>query len=906
VPVTPGARLGPYEVIAKLGAGGMGEVYRARDTKLDRDVALKILPESFASDPDRLKRFEREAKALASLNHPNIAQIYGFEGDGSPAGHGETRPLARIPLALVMELVEGQDLSTIIGAAEATPYGPTGISLSDAVSIARQIAEALEAAHEQGIVHRDLKPANIKVRADGTVKVLDFGLAKALDFRTPGPRDSANPGPGTLDPGPTMTSPALTAIGIVLGTAAYMSPEQAKGRPVDRRADVWAFGCVLYEMLTGRRTFGGASVTETIASVIKDAPDFMALPAETPSGLRRLLRRCLEKDPEKRLDSMHVVGLDLAEAMAGAAPDAVPTTPRSHRKTAAVVALVAAGAVAVTWVVKPPPETSAVVTRFEVVPPSGPVSAVAISPDGMLVAWIAPERDGLPLRIFIRRTDEFSARVLEIGNDLNETTVALAFSPDSQELAFPIRRDPTMSPSTEIRRVPVTGGQSTLVTKVPDSVFGLVWSDGTIYFNNGGSIQAVSESGGALRTIVAESDESVLQVRPMVINNGRDLLFSRTAIPATSWSLHTVPVTGGTSRLVMDGVFRYAVAPTGHLIYTAADDSVLFARRFVEDRVEVVGDAVPIGDLAGTNSAFVMSRTGTLVSRRAASLRTETLWVDRSTGRVDAIPGLTTQTGSVSLSTSGRYVLYSDRADTVGTMGSDAWVWDRQDGSRSRLTFDADVRVVDWIADDTAVLVTQVQTNPTLVRARPPWSSPPVPIGSGASGLAVAISPDGRRLLKNAADGPVLASIDGSGTPTPVEPRATGQHAGFSPDGRWVVYATQETGQPELWMRPYPEVAAGRWRLGPVGAQPVFWSSSGREVFFYSGERWVSRTVRAGAPGAAPVLGPAVPLDVPAGIQLRGVTPDGARWLAVRPIAEGPPVISVVLNFFEELRAKVR
>jgi len=304
-----GLRIGPYEIVAPLGAGGMGEVYRARDTNLNRDVALKILPESFAADGDRVARFKREAQVLASLNHPNIAAIYGLTETTSEV----------VSRALVMELVEGDDLSTLIDKSRALEtqgaLRTTGLPLADALPIARQIAAALEAAHEQGIVHRDLKPANIKVRADGTVKVLDFGLAKAMD--TVGRGFSRAEVEAA-----TMTSPAMTAMGMILGTAAYMSPEQARGRPVDRRADIWAFGVVLYEMLTGRRAFAGDDISIALANVLKEDVALGTLPADVPPAVRGLLRRCLEKDPKQRLHDIGEARLILADPFA-LQPDAV-------------------------------------------------------------------------------------------------------------------------------------------------------------------------------------------------------------------------------------------------------------------------------------------------------------------------------------------------------------------------------------------------------------------------------------------------------------------------------------------------------------------------------------------------------------------------------------------------------
>jgi serine/threonine protein kinase len=375
--LSPGTRLGVYEIVAKLGEGGMGQVYRARDTKLDRDVALKTLPELFASDPDRLMRFEREAKTLAALNHPHIAQIYGFEQSADAS-------------ALVMEFVEGEDLAQRIA------RGP--IPLDEALPIARQIAEALEAAHEQGIIHRDLKPANIHVRADGTVKVLDFGLAKALD----GARRAAAAADNTRLTSPTITSPAMTAAGLILGTAAYMSPEQARAKPVDKRADIWAFGVVLFEMLTGHRAFGGDDVTETLAELIKSDPDWSLLPAATPSSIRRLLSRALQKDPRRRLGDIHDARLELdetSEPAASALYPAVQSRPIVPWAIAALLAVTLAAAVYDRWRRMDAATASAEVVRFEIPPPPGREfssrrGTISLSPDGKHVAFVAGDVPG--------------------------------------------------------------------------------------------------------------------------------------------------------------------------------------------------------------------------------------------------------------------------------------------------------------------------------------------------------------------------------------------------------------------------------------------------------------------------------------------------------------------------------
>jgi tRNA A-37 threonylcarbamoyl transferase component Bud32 len=428
--LVPGARLGVYEVIAAIGEGGMGQVFRARDTKLNRDVALKILPDSFADDADRRQRFEREARTLAALNHPGIAQIYGTVEAAGPTKHE----------ALVMELVPGPTLDDVIR--ERAARSRTGLPIPDTIRIAAQIAEALEVAHEAGIVHRDLKPANVKVRDDGVVKVLDFGLA-----RTSGSGDPAV-SPSMV----TMLSPAVTHEGVILGTAGYMSPEQAKGRPADKRSDIWAFGAVVWEMLTGRQLFGGATVTEVIASVIKDAPDFTALPANTPPGLRRLLERCLERDPKLRLRDIGEARIALART--DEPRDVVaPARPRSARRglLLAVGALsIAAAAGVAGWIVKPgaPPAPA---RRFDLPRAIAEGSGFAFAPDGERIAYIKDAR----LYVHTLATG--------VATDLAAVPPAagpsLFWSHDSQTIGF--------SAESALRTIPAAGGTPFVVCKIP-------------------------------------------------------------------------------------------------------------------------------------------------------------------------------------------------------------------------------------------------------------------------------------------------------------------------------------------------------------------------------------------------------------------------------------------------------
>jgi serine/threonine protein kinase len=413
----PGTRLGPYEVHSALGAGGMGEVYRARDTKLGRDVALKIIPESWASDPDRLARFQREAQMLASLNHPHIAAIYGFEESPHPS-------------ALVLELVEGPTLAARI------EQGP--ILVEDALPIARQIADALEGAHERGIVHRDLKPANIKLRPDGTVKVLDFGLAKAVE-----------PAAGTATAhSPTITSPAMTQLGTILGTAAYMSPEQAKGRAADKRSDIWAFGCVLFEMLAGVQVFAGDDVTDSIAAILRAEPDWQKLPADTPPAIRRLLRRCLEKDPKERLTDIGVARLEIKDALATPFSEA-PSLARPASRRVLLPWIVAATSLAaslalVAWSLRRDP-VDLFPLRLEIVPPAGFWSnSVALSPDGKQLAFVAPV-NGTP-SLWLRRLDQETAQPVSGTKD----AYFPFWSPDGRAIGF--------FAGSKLQRINLSGG----------------------------------------------------------------------------------------------------------------------------------------------------------------------------------------------------------------------------------------------------------------------------------------------------------------------------------------------------------------------------------------------------------------------------------------------------------------
>jgi eukaryotic-like serine/threonine-protein kinase len=545
--LTSGARIGPYGILSPLGAGGMGEVYRARDTKLGRDVAIKVLPEHLADDRDRLARFEREAQLLASLNHPHIAAVHGFEQ-------------AEDFSALVLELVEGPTLADLLA------QGP--LPVDDALAIARQIVDALEAAHDQGIVHRDLKPSNIKVRPDGTVKVLDFGLAKLAD-------PIAGPSSGALSLSPTITSPAVTVAGVILGTAAYMSPEQARGKTVDRRSDIWAFGCVLFEMLSAHRAFeGGDNISDVVAAILKNEPDWSLLGTDVPPRVHALLRRCLRKDPRKRLPHIAVVRLELEEADDGDPKTAPAAGPPAWKRALPVsVATVVTGLLVglVMWALRPAVPAPQVL-RFPIVVPSGTfidraVRAVAVSPDGTRVAMAAGGR------IFLRTLAEDDARPIA-GSEVTQGYLGEpVFSPDGDELVYWTGTAPERA---TLKRISVNGGSAVTVATA-SFAFGTTWGARGIVFAQGAGLAAnrilrVPSEGGTPETLVTLA-EGEAPSSPQILPGGDAVLFTLSPIRGVqdltqeSWDRSRVVVHdlgSGQRKTIIDGGSDARYVPTGH------------------------------------------------------------------------------------------------------------------------------------------------------------------------------------------------------------------------------------------------------------------------------------------------------------------------------------------------------
>src|SRR5262245_9119224 len=551
MPLTAGAHVGPYEILAAIGAGGLGEVYKARDTTLNRDVALKILPEAFALDAERIARFKREAQVLASLNHLNIGAIYGFEDGGG--AH-----------ALVLELVAGPTLADRIAKGPLPP--------DEALPIARQIVEALEAAHEQGIIHRDLKPTNIKIREDGTVKVLDFGLAKALD----------PPGASTANAttSPTMSMHATQA-GIILGTAAYMSPEQAVGKPVDRRSDLWAFGVVLLEMLTGRRVFRGETVSHVLASVLKDEPDWAALPATTPTSIRRLLRRCLEKDRKRRLDSIADARLEIDDALTDGRSTLEATSPRRVGSIAIAMALIGGSLVTALgmWLAMRPTAAPSRPIRFTIVPPAAQPLAlsdnIALYADGTHLVYAV----GHQRQLMIRALDQLEAVQLRgaIGARFP------FFSPDGRWVGF--------HAPNEIRKILVAGGLPVTVCRTYGGFRGASWvSDDTIIFATSDpstGLLSVPASGGEPKVLTKPESGKEDHFYPTVLPDGRAVLFSRVPAGSNEKAMVAVlEVSTGQEKMLIRGGTRPSYVDSGYLIYAFGD--ALQAVRFDRGRLDVV------------------------------------------------------------------------------------------------------------------------------------------------------------------------------------------------------------------------------------------------------------------------------------------------------------------------------
>ena len=893
--VAPGSKLGPYEVLSRLGAGGMGEVWRARDARLQRDVALKILPEIFASDPDRLARFQREAQALAALNHPNIAQIYGYEEAGGVR-------------ALAIELVDGEDLAERLVRGALPP--------DEALPIARQVAEALEAAHEKGIVHRDLKPANVKLTADGTVKVLDFGIAKAISGDAAGGVATSTP---TLMP--TMTS-AGTAAGFILGTAAYMSPEQARGKPVDRRADVWAFGALLYEMLAGRRAFEGETVTDVLAAVVTRDPDWDALPASVPPSVRRLVRRALVKDPRNRLQAIGDARVVLQETLAGTgetdravlAPPLVPARPRTRLLPWAIAALfgLATLALAVAFLARAPSAPVAARTiRAAIPPPPGtefvPIGSAAgspvLSPDGLHVAFVARDAKGTS-RLYVQPLATGEPRALEGTEGARRPF----WAPDGRSLGF--------CANNQLQRVEIVGGRPAVIAPVSDERGGSWGKDGTIVFapDFNGAIFRIPAAGGRAEpvTILDRTRREGTHRYPSFLPDGRHFLYL-----ARGYLAYTHADEGVYVGSIDDPGFRVkllsfatsAAYAAGRLYYVR--DGALVAQTFDLAQLRLEGDPAVVArdvrfDPRFSHGVFSVSDAGLIVYQAAGNQDdTELVWLDRQGRRIGTLDG-PGHFGGVSI---------SPQADRAVTSVYDPVTWrghlrvyDIARGTSTRLTFEQadDIDPV-WSPDGTTIAFARLADGGFHIWTKPAdGSTPERLLYKGDGSLSpVSWSADGRQLLtwstptEKGETG--LWTLDASGTGTPQRftgSRFNGELAQFSPDGRWVVFDADESGPTRAYVAAFPDTGA-RWQVSDQDGTSPRWSRDGKEIVYLEDSTFVT-AVPVDHSGAAPRFGtPERLFEVPLAVTLEwryDVTRDGERFLVVLPLehARAEPFTLVV------------
>ncbi len=894
--ISPGLRLGVYDVVAPLGAGGMGEVWRARDTRLGREVALKFLPPDFAADPERHARFEREAKLLASLNHPNIAVLYGLEHlDGH---HG-----------LVMELVDGEGLDERIARGR--------VPVEEAIQIALQIAEALEAAHEKGIVHRDLKPANVKVRPDGTVKVLDFGLAKVWDEKVE-----------TSDPAhsPTVTG-VYTRAGVILGTVAYMSPEHTRGKPVDKRTDIWAFGCLIYEMLSGRKAFDGDTVTDVIAAVVTKEPHWDALPPDVPVGVRRALRRCLEKDPRRRfrdvgdarfeLEEVEPEGPDAtpAAAPATAAPAAAPRRTVLPWSAAAVVFALAAG-LGVGYLHPGPAPARQV--RSYVLPPAktqfvfnGATGGAVLSPDGARLVFAARDEAGNQL-LWVRPLDSLTAQPLEGTED-----AAFPFwSPDSRSVGFFV--------PGKLKKIDTFGGPPQAVCDATSGRGGTWNAAGVIVFAPDvyGGLSRVASVGGTATPLV-KPDESRGQTSlrwPAFLPDGRHFVYwggNPTASGQDTRGTYLAGLDGADQRYLGQADSNALYAPPGYLLYLR--DQSLMAHLLDASSLMLRGEAFPIAEEVASPEAyrlgrFSASQDGTLAFLTGENDRYRVVWVNQGGGQGDAV-GEPVLVPSIRLSPDGRTL--AEQVEDPQTKNLDIWLVDLARGVKTRFTFDPSVDVGPvWSPDGARIAWSSNAKGHFDIYAKNASGAGAVEtiVASKADKFVSDWSRDGRFLAftqldpagKTAADVWVMP-LFGDRKPYPfvATPFVEG-NAVFSPDGHWLGYQSNESGRQEIYVTPFPQGGA-KWQVSQAGGMTPMWRADGKVLYYRSLDGTLMDASIAANGGALEVGTPhefaTIQLpDLGATAVAYALPPKGDRFLVLRSQQNGPNPLTLVTNWTSGLR----
>ena len=893
-----GSSIGPHRIVSQLGAGGMGEVYRARDTRLGREVALKVLPSAFSSDPERMARFSREAQLLAALNHPNIAAIYGIEESGGVR-------------ALVMELVEGVTLADLIR------RGP--IPRDRALSIARQIAEAIEFAHDKGIVHRDLKPANVKITPDGVVKVLDFGLAKGAD------EDSA---PGDPHSSPTITI-AASALGMILGTAPYMSPEQAHGRAADRRSDIWSFGVVLYEMLTAKQAFPGESVSGTLAAVLMAEPDWHALPKDTPPAIRRLLLRCLTKDARKRLQAAGEARIVIEEALANpTAPEPITETRPSRWPllTTAVLALALIVA-AIGWWRATRPVSHPVLRLHVDLGPEAVLSpqrgsGLAVSPDGTRLAFISRDLEGRT-HLAVRALD--SPRTTALAG--SDGGVDPFFSPDGQWVAF--------FADESLKKAPVQGGAAVTLCDAPTARGGSWADDNTIVFASTyrGGLSRISASGGSPQPVTQldEKKGEVTHRYPQALPSAVLFTSSRDGADYQDASIEAVPLKGGRHKTLVQGAYFTRYLASGHIVYLRRGS--LFAAPINARTLEITGPASPVlEDVKNAPAAgvahFDISRDGMAVYVPEKGGQNQSVfWLDGQ-GNLQKLGAAPRLYSTPRVSPDGTRLALAVRENA----NTNLWVYEWATERLSPLTFIHGVAQDPvWTPDGRHIAFSAREAQSPVTRIewiRADGGGQPQKLFEGHESIVPrSFSPDGRQLAFDTGGAETkkdiwILPIDLADPERPKPGKAAPflvtdydeLQPSFSPDGRWVAYFSNESGRSEVYVRAFPG-PGGKWQVSTNGGLAPVWSRNGRDLFYSALDgrnimavTWSMRGAdfnpgqpRVWSERMGPEMGPVGEFDV---------MPDGKRVALLRAEQEGgpgpPPTQAVfVLNFFDEIRRVV-
>ncbi len=912
--IEAGTQIGAYEVIAHLGAGGMGEVYRARDRKLGRDVALKILPEAMSHDAQLMARFEREARTLASLNHPNIAAIYGLE---------ESNGIR----ALVLELVEGPMLAERISvaandihrksSATAESHPKSRLQLEEVLPVARQIAEALEYAHEKGIIHRDLKPANVMITPGGAVKVLDFGLAKVLT-----PEDST----AASDPNNTqMPTTMATQAGMILGTAAYMSPEQAKGRLVDRRADIWAFGCILFEMLSGRKAFEGETTTDVLAAVIRAEPDWTAIQDTAPPSILKLARRCLEKDPKQRLRDIGDARIAIDEAVSGAAEWATTAALNATQAPAAksLMRRATPWSIAVLVILA----AALIVEHFRAPNAPGPVMRFILAPtaDGRILtrlgagAVLSPDASRMAYVLWNGKSSRLYVRALDQDHDAPVLGTDGAgdpfFSPDGEWVGF--------FADGKLKKVAVGGGAPVTICDAPDAR-GAVWGrDNTILFapTPYSPLERVSADGGGTQSVTKLSLSPESDIRshrwPDLLPDGKHALFNvvhRNGNPIDHSDICVVSLATGTFQVLIRGGSYPHYMPDSFIVYVDGTD--LLAARFDASSLSA---GPPMTIMKGLmtepysgGAQFSFSNNGTLLylpSPNQAPPQTRLVWVDRK-GRAQTVTSNLRAYSFPRLLPGGKKIVVE-----VEGLGAGIWLYDTTRDALGPLDLAASDRAPVLTPDGTGVIYNTIGAGSEgLVRRRVDGSGGLSQLTKGSElVLPSSVSPDGKLVayskVTSAQSILIVVPLEGDHVPRSLFPGPGNRGAAaFSPDGRWIAYVSDESGESEVYVQASTG-QGGRWQVSSDGGTEPLWAHSGRELFYRAGKKMMAATVV-----TAPAFSAAKPRTLFEGDFMRwsgsaavappnyDVSPDDQQFVMVQsagPVTttEDNPGLRVVLNW---------